>query len=67
MRRVFAVGETAWTTGEYSERVTIIRASAAAQPMPGPDWRIVRFAEDGGTLCMHVSSLMPHRDQRSYR
>lgn len=45
--------------GKNQNRETgrIGRAMAESRPMPGPDWRIVRFDSDGRRLCVHVSRL----------
>lgn len=43
-------------TNQPYEPCVIVRPRKINLPLPGPDWRIVRF-DDGGQLCAHVSRL----------
>lgn len=51
------------TLYEFSASGVIVRPRAANLPMPGPDWRLVRFDDDRGQLCIHVNMLAVRNEQ----
>ena len=44
------------TGAETLEAARTVKPRKESLPLPGPDWRIVEFA-DGARLCVHLSRL----------
>lgn len=51
------IGTKVRTLTEYSATGVVVKPRAANLPMPGPDWRLVRFDDGRGQLCVHVDML----------
>lgn len=45
------------TLYQFSETGQIVKPRAENLPMPGPDWRIVKFDSDGAKVCMHIEMM----------